>query len=279
MTYGNPVVIQNVRPKSGGEWTYSDLDRYFISINYMDADTFFAPISAPPASLIPSDFLTCLDVEDVIQGDERAYTFIQYLDTAMSPPPGDESAVNDFIVNLLLTLGFAPKGTMIRTKKNFSLRIGGEMRYAQADACILDGTNPLLLIQEDHSRVDPLTDPIPSLIAAAIAAFDVANGGKYGLCSYAPPTPILGITLCGSWPTFFKIPIFPDFVDAVARDGFRSGVGVLHPTVEIAAYSPLVARPLKKLEEGMKPLDNRFLILSALMRFKHLMFHLSGKCQ
>lgn len=278
MPYGDPVEVQNVRPKAGGEWTYRDLDRYSIRIKYEDADTFFAPISAPPASLIPSDFLTCLDTEDAIQGDERAYTFIQYLDTAMSPPPGDESAVNDFIVNLLLTLGFAPKGTMIRTRKKFPLRIGGEMRYAQADACILDGAHPLLLIQEDHSRVDPLTDPIPSLIAAAIAAFDVANCGKYGLHNYAPLTPILGITLCGSWPTFFKIPVFPELVDVVARDGFRDVV-VPHPTVCVTAHSPHVARPLKRLEEGMKPLDNRFLILFALMRLKHLMFHLSGKCQ
>jgi hypothetical protein len=278
MPYGpvKPVQIVKGRPKSGGEWTYSDLDHYRIRINYEDADTFFAPISASPASLIPSDFLTCLDAEDVIQGDERAYTFIQYLDTAMSPPPGDESAVNDFIVNLLLTLGFAPKGTMIRTKKNFPLGMGGEIRYAQADACILDGVNPLLLIQEDRSRVDPLTDPIPSLIAAAIAAFDVAY--KHGLRIRPPFTPILGITLCGSWPTFFKIPVSPGFVNAVACDGFRNVV-VPNEVLCVSAHSPRVARPFKRLEEGMKPLDNRFIVLSALMRFKHLMFHLSGKCQ
>ena len=278
MLYGDPVQIMNGRPKSGSEWTYNDLDRYRIRINYEDADTFFRSIPAPPARLIPSDFLTCLDAEDAIQGDERAYTFIQYLDTAMSPPPGDESAVNDFLMNLLLTLGFAPKGTMIRTKKNFPLRIGGEMRYAQADACNLDGVKPLLLIQEDRSRVDPLTDPIPSLIAAAVAAFDVANCGKYGLPNHALPTFILGITLCGSWPTFFKIPISRDFVDVVACDGFRDIVSP-DSVIYVRAHSACVARPHKRLEEGMKPLDNRFLILSTLMRFKHLMFHLPGKCQ
>jgi len=271
--YREPVRIQNGRPKSGGEWTYGDLERHLIALNYLDYDTFFASISAPP-SRIHSDFLTCLDVEDAISGDESAYTFIQYLDNAMSPPPGDESAVNDFIVNLLCTLGFAPKGTMIRTKKKFPLRTCGEMRYAQADVCILDGTDPLLLIQEDHSRVDPLTDPIPPLIAAAIAAVDVAalHRAKHQLpgraCSY-----ILGITFCGSWPTFFKIPL-ENLAHRVARDdcSFSSWVSV-------SAYSPRVERPLKRLEEGMKPLDNRFLLLSALMRFKRMMFHLSGKCQ
>lgn len=270
MPRGQSVWIQNNCPKSGGIWTYGDLDRFRIRIDYIDADTFFAPISAPPTRLIPSDLLTCLDAEDAISGDD---TFFRYLDTAMSPPPGDESAVNDFIVNLLRILGFARKGAMIRTKKKFPFRTCGEIRYAQADVCIIDGTDPLLLIQEDHSRVDPLTDPIPPLIAAAIAAFDVAasHRAKYQLPGRASPD-ILGITFCGSWPTFFRIPICEELVNGVAYENLIN-------VVNVSAYSPRVTRPLKRLEEGMKLLDNRLLILSALMRFKHVMFYLSGKCQ
>ena len=268
--YREPVRIQNGRPRSGNEWTYGDLERYRITVDYLDYDTFFTSISAPPASRIHSDFLTCLDAEDAISGDESAYTFIQYLANAMSPPLGDESTVNDFIVNLLRTLGFAPK-------KKFPLRTCGEMRFAQADVCILDGTDPLLLIQEDHSRVDPLTDPIPPLIAAAIAAFDVAasHRAKYQL-PVRSSSDILGITFCGSWPTFFKIPSPENLANRVAHDD------VDNPDLffaSVSAHSPRVSRPLKRLEEGMKPLDNRLLLLSALMRFKRMMFHLSGKSQ
>ncbi|KIM43586.1 hypothetical protein M413DRAFT_443506, partial [Hebeloma cylindrosporum] len=103
------------------------------------------------------------------------------------------------------------------------------------------------------------------------AAFDAAasHNAKYQLPGRT--NPLLGITFCRSWPRFLK-----------SQSPIISRI-VWHPTFSfvvhfcVTAYSPSVTRPLKRLEEGMKPLKNRLVLLTALLQFKYMMmFHLSG---
>ena len=62
----------------------------------------------------------------------------------------------------------------------------------------------------------------------------------------------------GSMPTLYKIPITAELVRAV-----ESGEQPEEETV-VHAYVPEVPRP----EEGMKPLDNRHIILSCFEAFR-----------
>ena len=65
----------------------------------------------------------------------------------------------------------------------------------------------------------------------------------------------------GSMPTFYKIPVTPELVRAV-----ESGERPEEETV-VHAYRPEVPRP----EEGMRPLDNRPIILSCFEAFRQLL--------
>jgi len=61
---------------------------------------------------------------------------------------------------------------------------------------------------------------------------------------------MLGITLVGSSPTFYKIPVTKDLAQAVAQGRFPAT-----PTV-VYVHLPAVPRPARRLSEGMKPLDS-----------------------
>ena len=74
-----------------------------------------------------------------------------------------------------------------------------------------------------------------------------------------------GITLVGSSPTFYKIPVAKDLAQAVALGRFPAT-----PTA-VYAHLPAVPRPARRLSEGMKPLDNGRHILTFYKAFKQFM--------
>jgi hypothetical protein len=103
-----------------------------------------------------TDFFTAFNPEDAGTPGGKASRLIQHLDEAMTATSTDESATADFIAALLRALNFAPNEATIRTGKNFAFRVGREKRHAKADVCIVEGTNPLLIVQQDKSHVDSL---------------------------------------------------------------------------------------------------------------------------
>jgi hypothetical protein len=78
-----------------------------------------------------------------------------------------------------------------------------------------------------------------------------------------------GIVMNGIMPTFYKIPITAELVTAV-EPGKEPGENPEQETV-VYAYLPEVPRP----EEGMRPLDNRYIILSCFEAFKQFLVYLS----
>jgi hypothetical protein len=271
-----PVFVANSsHPKPVSAWTPLDFTggRYyqFPEVKLNDF-LFFGNIPTPPLSL-SSDFLTCLHPEDSLHGDKEVYELLQYLDATMTRTAGEESAVIDFVVALLRVLDFAPKGTMIRTRKKFPLLSHDGAQHATADVCILEGTDPLLIIQEDKSHLDPFYDAFIQLMATATAAYsaDALNRDKYGLPSRRN-TDVLGIVMIGSWPTFYKITGLGELVNMVKDPCLIRG-----KYISIHSYHPNVPRPLQREREGMKPLDNREIIISSFMQFKQLVFENTGK--
>ena len=67
---------------------------------------------------------------------------------------------------------------------------------------------------------------------------------------------IPGITLTGSSPIFYKIPVTTQLAWGVETGTYPSVPTVAH------AHVPKLARPVRRLTEGMSPLDNRANLLA-----------------
>ncbi|KIM72895.1 hypothetical protein PILCRDRAFT_829497 [Piloderma croceum F 1598] len=247
--------------KSGHDWTINDLMAYNISIVQQNTATFFGQVALPLPAQHP-DLLNRLTADEMV--DDDSYQVVRYMDLAMDPVPGEESAVDDFAMQLLRMMGYASRalGRDLRSRKDIPLFICGEWRHAKTDVCVMDRNGYLLLVQEDKRHLETV-DPEPQLIAEAIAA--VQSNNRTRNLSGLEPLDIkvmAGITMTGTSPTFFKIPVTLELIEAVQRGEYPAT-----PTV-VAMHRPNVPRPVRRLSEGMRPLDNRRCILSCFEAFR-----------
>ncbi|KAH9483370.1 hypothetical protein JR316_0005476 [Psilocybe cubensis] len=248
--------------QTGNSWTVNELDAYNITIVSQDAATFFGVEELTVPEHL-SDLLTNLTAEEAVEDD--TYQVLRYMDLAMNPIPGEESAVVDFSMQLLWKLGYAGRkvGRDLRSRKDISLLTCGEWWHTRTDLCVMDNYEILLIVQEDKRHIK-LADPHSQLIAEAIAAVQHNNRVR-NLLGFKEPLEfkeMAGIVMIGSAPTFFKIPVSRDLLDAVQRGSFPAT-----PTV-VAMHRPVIKRPLRRLAEGMRPLDNRKAILGCFEAFK-----------
>jgi len=148
--------------------------------------------------------------------------------------------------------------------RNICFHIGSERSVSDAYG-IVEGTDPSLLVaQQDKSHVYPLGgDANARLIAAALAACenDTLYRAEYGL-SQRSGIEVVGIVMNGSWPP----------------KNVRNNTSPYNHCTTVFAYRPTVPRPQQRLE-GMKPLDNRRLLVTKFLRLKQLMLRMSGKRQ
>ncbi|KAJ3559874.1 hypothetical protein NP233_g11154 [Leucocoprinus birnbaumii] len=204
--------------KSGSDWTPNDLLAYNIRVEYQDSRTFFG-IANLPQPLVDNEVLIAPDAAATQHDDP--YILLRTMDLAMAVPPGEESAVDDFSVQLFKVLG-----------------------HTKTDVCIMDASDILLLVQEDKRHLDG-SDPEPQLIAEAIAAF--YNNNNTRVRALGLPTLqnkiFPGITMKGTMPTFYKIPITAELVRAV-----QLGEYPVQETV-VYAHLPPVPRPARRYNE------------------------------
>jgi hypothetical protein len=157
-------------------------------------------------------------------------------------------------------------GRVARTRKDLPFWVCGEERYAKTDVCIMDDQNILLLAQEDKRHLEG-TDPEPQLVAEGIAAFYNNNNTRVRSLMLEPllSKVIPGITMQGTMPTFYKIPVTADLVRAVQLGEY--------PAQETTVYAhlPVVPRPARRYNEGMKPLDNRRVVMACYEAFKQFL--------
>ncbi|KZP02904.1 hypothetical protein FIBSPDRAFT_808267 [Athelia psychrophila] len=246
--------------KSGNDWTLKELVAYNITVQLQDATTFFG-VNPLPQPTVAQEVLTTRDADDMAHGDN--YRLLRYMDLAMNPIPDEESAVVDFAVRLLEVLGYASRTRLTRTRADILLTICGPQCHTKTDVCIVDEDDFLLVVQEDKRHME-LKDPEPQLIAEAIAAFQTNNTGRTWVLGQDPMMTkvIPGITLVGSSPTFYKIPVTTELAQAVALGEYPAT-----PTI-VYAHLPDVPRPARRLSEGMKPLDSRRQIIACYEAFK-----------
>ena len=184
----------------------------------------------------------------------------------MAIPPGEESAVGYFASHLLALLGYDVANRFIRQRKDIPLFMCGAQTHAKTDVCVIDRNLeiPVLLVQEDKSYLEvEVPDPKPQLIAQAIAAFQHNNTHlqRMGVQPIRAKT-MPGITMMGSTPTFYKIAMTQDLVDAVETAEYPASPAIMHKLI------PPVDDLARLSQNGMKPLNNRAVILGCFEAFK-----------
>ncbi|KAH8982020.1 hypothetical protein EDB92DRAFT_1895630 [Lactarius akahatsu] len=226
--------------KSASDWTQNELAAYNITVEYQDATTFFGTHTLPQPVTVNPVVLT-----------------------ATGPQLMTESAVDDFAVLLLRALRYNTRGRVLRTRKDIPLVICGENRHAKTDVCIVDQNEILLLVQEDKQHMDN-SDPEPQLIAEAIAVFAANNRTRRQTSNLTPLDSkiMAGITMKGTAPIFYKIKVTAALVTSIGGGAYPQEATTVY------AHIPNIPRPNRRWSEGMKPLDNRQVILSCYEAFK-----------
>ena len=248
-------LIRTAKPCN--QWTTNDLAAYNITVDHQDVATFFETTTLPEPTIDLPDVPTTADRSNAPFVDTAA--ILKLLDLAMVPVSSGQSAVNDFLMDLLRALNYRRREWILRTKCNFSpLIVCGMEKRAQVDVSLVfvEQNIALLLIQE----VKGDQDPHAPLIAKAIAVFTHNRRRMEAIGLPPPPSMVIpGITLKGTTPTFYKIEVSMELATAV-----REGVCPELPTI-VYAHVPDVPGPLS---EGMRPLGNRRVILSCFEAFK-----------
>ncbi|KIL62419.1 hypothetical protein M378DRAFT_165789 [Amanita muscaria Koide BX008] len=252
-------------PKSGSNWTRNDLRAYNIVVVPETVATFFGNANLPPSTINPAIFAHAVYPAAGLPKDECL--FFDFMEEAMMMPPGEETAVNDFVAHLLGLLGYDEPDRYIRTRKDIRLFICSANTCAKTDVCVISRTSrfPLLLVQEDKQSLEG-KDPEPQLIAMAIAAFQSCN---HRLSTAGLPTlndaVIPGITMVGTAPTFYKVYITTALVYAVETGEYPAQATTVHKLI------PPVQYPCDLQRHGMRPLSNRAIILSCFEAFKQFL--------
>ncbi|KAI6013160.1 hypothetical protein BKA83DRAFT_4130611 [Pisolithus microcarpus] len=118
--------------------------------SYKDSATFFGVDILPLPDHHPN-LINNLGANEM--ENEDSYWVVQYMDLAMDPNKEEESAVDNFAMQLLCTMGYAVRD--LHSHKDIPLLICGEWKHAGMDVCIMDENSILLLIQEDKHYMQP----------------------------------------------------------------------------------------------------------------------------
>ena len=196
--------------KSASDWSPNDLEAYNIVVKEQKAeDSFCGPLPdyTGPVSFVQVESLS-IPAHDV---DAVSKALLKRLDLAMTLYEGEESAVDDFIAELLRALGYEIDNTaVVRTRKTLRLFLCGERVVQRRTLNVLDtSVGVLLVVQEEECHLNPTAvEPEPQLIAEAIAAFQENNAKRdRALWSLLKEAIIPGITMMGNFSGFYKIKV------------------------------------------------------------------------
>lgn len=157
--------------KSGNDWTSNDLIAYNIAIRRQSSETFFGyKPNTIPDTIDPAFLTATIPPQDNLS--DGTYRLLQYLDVATRVNSGQESAIHDFAKELLRSLGFEERGTLLRSRYAIPFMIcGDDRRSAQTDLCLVQGTRTILLVIREDKPVISAKNPDAQVIAQAVAAF------------------------------------------------------------------------------------------------------------
>jgi hypothetical protein len=246
-------------PKCGSDWTSNELRAYNITVVSQSKAEFFGTTNLPdPAEPSVAGFMTTETLQDAVDKSTKQLLF--FLDLAMDPKLGHETAVDNFAAHLLRSLNYDDDNKYVYIRHAIPFLICGQNSVAQTDICVMNTNQILLLLQEDK-RSTSMKDPEPQLIAEAIAAFALNNRKRERDLRLPLLNSIMFpcLTMVGTSPIFYKITVTAALSQAVQSGSF--------PEVETRVFRYVPALP-RRNSDGMRPLPNRVEILRCLEAFK-----------
>ncbi|KAH9046184.1 hypothetical protein EDB84DRAFT_1629828 [Lactarius hengduanensis] len=250
--------------KSGSRWGTNELIAFNIEVIDTNTQTFFdtAILPQPTVSSVILD-----NLEEPAGSLHKAdMDFFAYMEDAMAIPPGEESFVGDFAAFVLRMMRYDEGRRVVHLRREMGSEMCGQRLDAKADVCVMErsgtGAKYLLLVQEDKYHLSK-DDPEPQPIAGAIAAFYETNRAlkAAGLPKLQSKT-FAGITMVGTTPTFYKIPVTNEMLISLATSQYPSQVTTVERLV------PPVPFPERLVSDGMKTLSNRRIILQCSEAFR-----------
>jgi hypothetical protein len=243
-------------PKDGNNWTDNELLAYRIDVTMKKEEEFFCSHDLTLPTSLSENFLT-YEFKAGEYVPEDSDELLGYLDMASR---GREPMVNDFIRELLRAMNFQKKGRLIRTRFFIPLVVCGESRTAQTDVAITRRDKELLLLVQEDKRLISAKDPLPQLIAEAIAAFQENNRIRKERGLQEIPRMIFPcIIMTGTFPRFYLIPVTKELSNCVITAQCPSLLTL------IFAFIPKTSRGSS---ESMKPVEDRKRILMYYEGFK-----------
>ena len=243
--------------KSSSDWNTNDLLAHNITISPVPPDEFF-PSGADPSldHLDPMIFTTSPGNPSLSHVVTR---YLYYLDRASIGHPTQESSIDDFSAETLKLLDFEEDNATVSMHYTIPLMICGESNHiAQMDVCLLHHPAPLVLLVLTQDKT--MFSPAPQVVAEAIAAFQLNNRTRNEQgCPSLNAMTIPCISICGTRPIFYLVPVTEELSNAVA-------IGQYPATPTEVLQCVTVLRP----REGMEDIEYRKLALRRILAFKTL---------
>jgi len=249
--------------KVGQCWSRSELIAYNITIDNATPGEFFHHGADPSLDHLDPAILNSLPGSDDSSLPEDVAEYLAYLDLATNAT--QESAVDDFALHTLRLLGFNERKTLFRTRFIIPLTICGDPnRTAETDVCLLHYPSFVLLVLVEDKTLYNKGDPEAQVVAEAIAAFQYNNTkrGNKGLPLLDSMT-IPCITMSGTRPTFYLVPVTQDLSDAVILGQYPATTTHVSKCVTVRTHA-------RRPSEGMEDARYRTLALKRLLAFKTL---------
>ena len=247
--------------KSGNDWGRNELLSYHITVTAISPQEFFQ--QGPDPSLTGLDPALIHFPLDATNVSDDTYRFLSYLDLATNA--GQETAVNDFARELLRIVGFEERGCVLRTHHIMQLSICGDNnKSAQTGVSLLDRRSTILLVLQEDKPVFNSSGPEPQVIAEAIAAYQHNNERRQrmGLSTLSTMT-VPCITIIGTRPTFYLVPVTEELSDAVITGQWPEVGTQVVKCVTVAGHN-------RRLSEGMETPEYRKVAFQRMIAFKAL---------
>jgi hypothetical protein len=259
--------------KSGGDWTRNDLIAYNIKVSSLLPDQFYGHPLPPITGLTGLDPLLVSGTVNTPGLSDETYRLLQYIDLASrsnsgqeGPPPAHYSMIGDCVREILRLLDYETRGLLLRSRYTIPLLICGDPnRSTQADVCLVQGMTTILLVVQvqDDKTGSSQRDPEAQAVAQAIAAFQQNNRSRKQLGKpELEAMTIPGITLTGTRPAFYLIPVTKELSDAVAS--------AQYPSLPTVVKKCMVASGSCRLGECMESPDYRRLAFQCYIAFRIL---------
>jgi hypothetical protein len=164
---------------------------------------------------------------------------------------------------LLKSLKYDDPNRIVFSQRAIPFLTCGKNSVAQIDVCVMDEDGMIMLLLQEDKRLTNMNDPEAQVIAAAIATYAFNNRKRERDLNIPVHQTITlpCLTMTGSMPVFYKIPITGSLLKAV-----QTGT---YPKTETRVHRFTPALP-RRNSEGMRPLANRLEILRCLAAFKRI---------